>query len=91
MTEQNERSPLSARSTSCIIRPYVTDEAPRPPYSVGMVGPMTPRAARPWATSSGNVSACACCSMTGITSSETYWRTRSRCAFSSSVRRSSTR
>ena len=33
MTEQNERSPLSPRSTSCIASPYATDDAPCPPYS----------------------------------------------------------
>ena len=53
-TEANDRTPLSQRSSSCMIRPYITLLRPGPPYSTGVVGPRRPSRPRSGTMSAGN-------------------------------------
>ena len=53
-TEANVRSPLSPRSSSCIIKPAATLPSPPHPYPL-MVGPKTPSCASSGTSSIGNV------------------------------------
>jgi hypothetical protein len=89
-TEQNERTPESPRSSSCMMSPYATLLSPAQPYRSGRLAPKKPSAASCGTIAFGKVPSTYASPITGSTSSSTNRRTVSRTARSSSERSEST-